>query len=444
MKIFIIGDNTCAELLAESLSDASHDVTVIGENPLKLAHIEGKADVTVIESSLTNPTLFTELQAQETDLILCVSLKDESNITACLLGRNTFQIPSSICLLRSNLYEKKDSLLPFDHNHLILNPNKLASQSLVHLLNHPGSHEVVKLEEQGLVVITTPIHKSTPICGQKITELESLLQAPSQILAVIRNAEPQPLDKKLILQENDYIIFAEPFESKNQTLSKIIGKNQTYQSIMITGATPIAEDLIQHLKNASYYVILIEKDYTKAANFAEKFPQITVLHADPNDTELLENENIEKKDVFLALSEDDEDNLVSALQAKTYQVPLIVTVTQQPRLVPIIEKNQIHAAIAPESMLAKNILNHLQHPQIIHAQALRKHGGHILVVQVPKKLADKTVQDICLPLHAICFGLQRGKKIIQVTGKSAFQDGDLVCLYTPEDEDIGKITHCFT
>ena len=444
MKILIIGDNTCAELLSYKLSLANHDVTVVGENPMRLTHIEEKADVTVIQSDLIKPSTFSESSAYDTDLILCVSLSDEKNLIACLLGRNVFHIPHTICCLSGELYQDHLALIPYYHNHFVLNPNHIVAQHLVDLLDFPGSHEVIRLEMNNFAVINIPIQKDFPICGITIAELENQLCAPTQILALIREDQTVPLQKRLEIQPNDHVIFAQPQERKLEVIKKITGKSNTYKNIMITGASSITTTLLQEIQDASFYITLIEKDIKKASLFADKFPTITVLHADPNDTDLFESESIEQKDVFFALSNDDEDNLVSALQANTYKIPLIATLTSQPRLIPIIEKNQIHAAIAPENMIAERIYYHVEHPQILSAQPLRKHGGQIIIIKIPQQLANKTVQDICLPLHATCFGLQREGEITNISGKTTFQANDIISLYISDQNDLKSIIECFS
>ena len=99
------------------------------------------------------------------------------------------------------------------------------------------------------------------------------------------------------------------------------------------------------------------------------------------------------------------------------------------------EKNEIHAPISPESIISRRISYLIEHQKVIHAQPLRKHGGEIIVMEVPNSLAGKVVHQLGLPKHCTCFGLQRGDSVMTITGKTPFAEGDIICLYCHSNED---------
>ena len=443
MKILLIGDNQYVEILARDFAQHQHDVYIIGLDTHRLKHLQETIDCQVFFGNPCDPQSLEALDAHDAQAILSVADEDNTNIIATLLGKNIFHIPLSACCLHSGLYAHHQTLLPFNsHQHLTLNPNKLLAKNLHQLLESPGCHEVVNLLDNTLLVVNLAVQESFYACGKTLADIHATLPSPGQVLAVVRQEKSLPLTKTTTLQPGDHLIFSQARE--DCIIPKLTGKKQAYRRIMITGASEITAELLEQAQNPHWVITLIEGNLDQATHFAERFQDITVIHSDPNNTSTLESENIEETDVFLALGQDDEDNLVSALQAKAHAVPFIATLTSQPSLIPIIEKNAIHAALSPPNLVARRLYHFVENPHVLRVQPLRKHLGEILVMEIRSHLDQICIKDLELPPETIFFGLQRQGTIEAVDGKTLLKTGDTLCLYLRKDTDHSKTIALFS
>ncbi len=443
MKILLIGDNQYVEILARDFSQHKHDVYIIGLDTQRLKHLQETLDCQVFFGNPCDPSALEALDAHDAQAILCVADEDNTNIISTLLGKNIFHIPLSACCLHSSLYAHRHALLPFNnHQHLTLNPDKLVAKNLHQLLESPGCHEVVNLLDNTLLVINLAVEEGYYACGKTLADIQTYLPSPGQILAVVRQEKSLSLSKTTTLQPGDHLIFSQARE--DSVVAKLTGKKQAYRHIMITGTSEITAELLERANNPNWVITLIEGNLDQATRFAERFQNITVIHSDPNDTTTLECENIQEADVFLALGHDDEDNLVSALQAKAHGVPFIATLTSQPSLIPIIEKNAIHAALSPPNLVARRLYHFVENPHVMRVQPLRKHLGEILVMKIRSHLNQVLIKDLTLPQETIFFGLQRQDTIESVNGKTRLETGDTLCLYLRKDIDHSNTIALFS
>ena len=443
MKILLIGDNQYVEILAQDFSQHQHDVYIVGLDSLRLKHLQETLDCQVFLGNPCTPEALEAIDATDAEAILCVSDDDNTNIISTMLGKNIFQIPFSACCLHSSLYAHRTALLPYQNpQHITLNPNKMMPKNLLQLLENPGCHEVVSLDNSHLLVVNLGIQADFFACGKNCAEIQMLLPNPGQLLAIVRGEKNHPITPKTKLKDGDNLIFS---QAKTDTvIPKLTGKKQAYRRVMITGASEISAELLALIPTNQWSITLIEGKLEQATTFAERFQDVIVVHSDPNDSSTLESENIQATDVLLALGDDDEDNLVSALQAKAYGVPFVGTITSQPSLIPIIEKNAIQAALSPSNLVARTLYHFIENPQIAQVHPLRKHLGEVLMMQILDHLDQVPLKDLALPKEAICFGLvQQGKTEI-IHEKTILQSGTTLCIYLQKDVDHTKTIALFS
>lgn len=433
MKIIIFGDNITASTIAQSLVSDAHEITLVGQDTHKVKLLADTPHIQTVCGSYRLVDTYETAECHLANMLIVMTQHLETDMLITLMASSLYAIPKIITSLPPDLYEHRDNLMPTDKvtgsEHIWINTEQLAVDYLDNLTKHPGCQEIVILPQKQCIARIKITSQDANAHFKEMCHNNKIMNN----IAIIRNH--QVLEKKRT-KTNDQIVFSCPL-SKLDTLLPKINRSKRVENIMIAGLTTTSQALTKTLE-ANKSLKMIEKNTKKAKEFAQENANITVLEGDINDHALMLAEKIESTDAFLALSDDDEDNLVAALQAKRHGVSIVAALINRSEITPIIEDHDIHS-IEPQKVLIDHIFQIIHRDLVLKKHTLHESAGIILTCLIPPQCDQYTLQKLSFPTSTLPCFLYRKKQYITVKHNTRLHSGDHLTLFTPENESVHQI-----
>lgn len=437
MKIIIVGDNLTACAIAKSLIQEAHDITLIGNSALRLKHIEETLDIQTVFGDYTHVETYDIAECDQADIMITATEVPEIDLLASMIGMNTFDVTLMITVIQGSIYCHHQNIMgPKNRGtqqQIWISPAALISHNIIDLINHPDYHEVVSITDSQCLARVQINRNDKPNSKVWLQNLRSQ-NHPGRLITIIRDNEQIAHAKQL--ETHDHVLLACPKEDLNHIIATL-RTPKSIQSIMIAGISAITQTLVDKI-SPNIHLKVIEKDITKATNFAEKNNHTTVLEGDINDAELLVSEKIDQTDAFFALSHDDEDNLVAALQAKRHQVETVTSLVYRPEISPIIEENDIFS-IEPQKMIVEKVYAIIHSDTITKKYSLHKNTGEIICCRVPKHLDKKSIDTLQLNDQSLVLDWQRKQKSLHTQRTTIMHHQDQIAFYLDSQEAVAKL-----
>lgn len=355
MKILILGSNYVASALAQELCAAGHDITLIDNRVDTIKKIDMELDVRGIVGHPTYPDVLKQGECGDSDALIAVLDHDESNMVACQIAHSLFKVPIKIARIRANhyLHEGKlfgDNNLPID---LFINPEKILGKKISQTINHPGAEEVQYHLQAGFIKLKLP--EGSAWCGQTVQDIESKHECRILIRLEINDIHYlKPTDQ---LQPGQSIIAACGIDYINDLIQTSGIECPILDEIIIGGAGHNAKHLVKQL-GSHFKIRVLEKSYHLCQRFAEEFPQVTTLHGDVKDEQLWISEELNKADIYCAMTDDDASNVLSCLVAKQLGCEKTLSIFKEPNYLNLMA-NYIDYGISTQMAVVNTILTAL-------------------------------------------------------------------------------------
>ena len=373
MKVIILGAGRVGTTLAEHLC-REHDVYLIDKNEKELKKIGEKLDVQVLAGPAADPVMLESIGAESADMLVAVTLNDETNIFACQLAYCLFNIPTKIARIRSPHLNKYADRLKKDlfYVDMMIDPADLVTKRLVRKVEHPGTFIVLDFIDASVQVCSIKIDYTCTIVDQTIEQVNSVLRKIShKIICIIRNDKIIPASDEEHIHAHDELFFCCEKININKICNIIFGKEIVFKRVMIGGGGNIGIKLAEKIEE-SYKVKLIDNNAQRVTTVAEKLSNTIVLNGDISDSDLLSSENIEEVDLFCSITNDDENNIMSAIIAKRLGAKQTVAlVNKQTYAHYLIERSSdIDIAVSPQLITCSGILKYLRRRALANAYIL--------------------------------------------------------------------------
>jgi len=430
LRIIIIGAGEVGSELAAKLARENHDVTVIDKSPAALARLE-ELDVLTIAGNGAGIEVLEEAGVQSADLVVAVTRVDEINIMACLLAKNS-GARRTIARIRHSTYGNEYRSLTSDRLgiDITINPEQVAAQEIVKAVKSAYASEVETFCRGKVQMLGMRLGPQSPLLDVKLKDLE--LGENILVAAIIRDNQliiPRGDDS---LKLNDHAFFL-TLTDQQPDFQRLSGKEaRRAEKIMVMGAGKVGRHVVRLLtRSKGSEVKLIDADLEKCREAADLFPEALVLHGSGTDLNFLRQENIESTDVFIAVSGNDEVNILSALLAKKLGAGKTIVEINRPDYAPLVDTLNIDAAIRPRFLTAGAILKLVRKGRIESVMILGEDQGEVIELNVGEKsaLAGKTLKDIKLPRGILVGAIVRNDKAIIPGGSDFVHPGDRVVLF---------------
>lgn len=454
MKIIILGAGQVGATLAENLvgeHNSKNEITLVDNDPVRLRALQDKLDIQVINGSASHPDVLRNAGAEDADLLIAVTNSDETNMVACQVAYTLFHTPNKIARIRSQAYTKYSDLL--FHNHdmpvdNIISPEQLVTKYICRLIDHPGALQVVDFADGKASLVAVKAYYGGLLVGHALSALrEHMPHVDTRVAAIYRQGRPiRPLGTTVI-EADDEIFFIAATKHIRAVMSELQKLESSYKRIMIAGGGNIGEGLARKLEN-NHRVKLIEKHPERAAYLSEHLENTIVFCGDSSDPELLNEEHIEQVDVFIAVTNDDEANIMSAMLAKRLGAQKTMVLIQHSAYVDLVQGGEIDIAISPQHATISALLTYVRKGDIVNVYSLRKGAAEAIEAiahgdKDSSKVVGRMIKEIKLPPGTTIGAIVRKDEVIIAHNNTLIESNDHVILFLVERKYVTEVERLF-
>lgn len=438
MRIIVCGAGQVGSSIAKHLSMEGNDVTVIDQSPELISKISDTLDVKARVGFASHPTVLEEVGAATADMIIAVTKSDEVNMVACQIAHSLFNIPTKIARIRNNNYLKPEWKHLYRHDHLpidfIISPEQAVAEAVIHRLHVPGSVDTIPFADGMVKVVGMRCTLDCPMINMSLYRIQSKVEALNiSILGLMRGNNFMVISEEIELLEDDELYFACDGKHVQQAMSMFGHEEREARRVIIIGGGNIGLFLAEYLENEEpdVKVKLIELDRDRAEHIAERLERATVINGDALSQEILEEANVAVSETVIAVSNDDEVNILSSLLAKRFgSKRVVVLVNNTASYSPLVSSLGIDVAVNPREITVSGILQHIRKGRILSAHSICKGKAEIIEAEAMElsPVVGKTIEDIGLP-HGIVVGLIiRNNNVMVPTEETVIQAKDRIII----------------
>ncbi len=431
MRIIIIGAGEVGHFLAKGLSTEAKDVIVIDSDENRLNTIQESLDVQTVLGDGSSLATLKRAGADHADILIAVTNSDEGNMMACVMSRVYFQIESVIARIRNSEFTAQPILHKLSID-MAISPEKEAAETILKLLQIPNASEVLDFENGKVWLVGYKVDQSSTLVNRHLKDLSDLRDTQILIAAILRDEKVRIPKGDDTIEIGDTVYAVAP---RNQlaNLKRFFAKDSPdTQRIMIIGGGMIGEYLARSLENENINVKLVDKSMARCHYLSEVLTDTVVLNGDPTQLEFLLEENMDDMDVCVAVSEDEQTNLVVCLLAKRLGARRTICVVTKSELIPIANSIGIDAVISPRLSAASAMLRFIRKGGVLSAGTLRDNEAEAIEVlaQATSSIVNRPIYQLNFPKDAIITAIIRGDETIIPQGNDMIIPGDRVIIFT--------------
>ena len=451
MKIIILGAGQVGGTLAENLVGEKNDITLIDANEGALSSLKDRLDIQVVQGIGSHPDVLRQAGAEDADMLIAVTNSDESNMLACQVAHSIFSTPTKIARVRSEQYVVyKDQLfkhqdIPVDH---IIAPEQLVTKAIKRLIDYPGALQVVEFAEGKASLVAVKAYYGGLLVGHALSALKAHMpNVETRVAAIYRRGRPiRPLGTTVI-EADDEVFFIADTKHIRAVMSELQKLETNYKRIMIAGGGLIGAGLARRLEH-NHYVKLIEFNEKRAKFLSGNLDNTIVLNGDASSFELLDEENVDNIDAFIAVTDDDEANIMSAMLAKHMGAKKVMTLIQRSAYVDLVQGGDIDIAFSPQQATISALLTHVRKGDIVNVYSLRRGAAEAIEAiahgdEKTSKVVGKAIGDIKLPPGTTIGAVVRDDAVIIAHSDTVIHADDHVIMFLVDKKYIPDVEKLF-
>ena len=374
MKIIILGAGQVGSSAAEALVSEANDITVVDTDAARLATLQERLDLRTLAGNAAIPATLRQAGAQDADLVIAVTQSDQTNLCACRIAKTLFNVPTRIARLRSNDYLENPVLLD-EHNFAVdfaISPEQEVTNYIVKLIEFPGALQVLEFADGLVSLVAVRAIEGGPLVGHPLSHIRKHIpNVDCRIAAIYRKDSPVSPRGETVIKPGDEVFFIASADEIRQVLRELRRTDKAVKRVMLAGGGNIGFRVAKALEER-FQVKVIEHDQQRAELVAEQLTQGLVLRGDSTDEKLLEQENVDEMDVFLSLTNDDENNIMSALLAKRRGCGRTMALINRKAYVDLLEAGAIDVALSPALISIGSLLARVRRGDVEKVHSLRR------------------------------------------------------------------------
>jgi trk system potassium uptake protein TrkA len=450
MKIIILGAGQVGGTVAESLVSEQNDITVVDTDPARLHALQDRLDLRTVTGSAAHPTVLTEAGIEDADLLIAVTQSDETNLVACKLAARMFNVPRRIARIRAtDLLDDPRVLGPdgFDVD-LSICPEQVLTDYIVKLVEFPEALQVLDFAGGRVSLVAVRAYQGGPMVGRPVKEIRGHIpNIDTRIVAIFRRDGAVLPDGATIIEAGDEVFCLAASDDIRQVMKELRRMDQPVKRVMIAGGGNIGMRLARALES-DYSVRVIEHNKRRCEGLAAKLNRTLVLNGDATDEELLEQENIAEMDLFVAVTNDDENNIMSCLLAKKMGARRVVALINRRSYVDLLQSGQIDIAISPAQATIGKLLAHVRRGDVVAVHSLRRGAAEALEAVVHGdrdscRVTGRRVEEIELPAGATIGAVVRGSEVLMAHHDTRIEAEDHVIVFVTDKKTLPRVEKLF-
>ncbi|MEM8803730.1 MAG: Trk system potassium transporter TrkA [Pseudomonadota bacterium] len=451
MKVIICGAGQVGWQIARHLSGERNDVTVVDNKPDLVRRATDTLDVQGIAGHASYPDILERAGARDADMVIAATHSDEVNMVTCQVAHSVFEVPRKIARLRatsylnaiySDLYRRDH--LPID---VVISPEREVAEAALRRLAAPAAFDTELFLGGRAQLLGLHLDEDCPVLDTPLNQLSDLFSTLRAIVVGVRRKEklftPSPSDQ---LYADDQIYVMTHFEDMTRTF-EIFGKTvRTQERVVVVGGGNVGLAVAQALEGRAERVRarVIERSRVCAERAADTLERTIVLHGDGLNMELLAEAGIDKADAILAVTDDDNTNLLTSVRAKQAGCPMAIALVNDPTLLPLMEPLEIDAYINPRATTVSSILRHIRHGRVRNVYSIGDAEAEVIEAQIlsPSSLAGRQIREIDFPEGVLVGAVMKGEEVIKPVGDTRIDEGDVIVVFA-QAEDVPEVERLF-
>ncbi len=454
MKIIILGAGSVGGTLAQSLAIEANDITIVDDKQAKLTALRDRVDIGVVHGYASHPDVLMQAGIEDADMLIAVTNNDETNMVACQIAHSLFRTPTKIARIRSNAYLGNQQLfanetIPID---VLISPEELVSDYTYRLIEQPGALQVLDFAGGKVQLVAVKAYYGGPLIGQELRFLrQHMPSVDTRVAAIFRRDRPITPQGTTVIEADDEIFFIAARSDIRAVMSEMRRLENPYKRITIAGGGNIGLRLAKAMESR-YSVRVIEQNAERCITLSEQLKRAIVLKGSASDQDLLLEENIEDTDVFLALTNDDEANIMSSMLAKRLGARKVMTLINNPAYVDLVQGGEIDIAISPQQITIGALLTHVRRGDMVNVHSLRRGAAEAIEAiahgdKRSSKVVGRAIEDIDLPEGANIGAIVREKEgrseVIIAHDDVVVETGDHVIVFLVDKKHTRDIEQLF-
>jgi trk system potassium uptake protein len=451
MKIIILGAGQVGATLAENLVGEKNEITVIDSDADTLRNLQDRLDLQVVHGVGSHPDVLKKAGAEDADMLIAVTNSDESNMMACQVAYTLFKTPTKIARVRSEqyiIYQEqlfKHQDIPVDH---LIAPEQLVTKAIKRLIDYPGALQVVEFSDGKASLVAVKAYYGGLLVGHALSTLKKHIpNVETRVAAIYRRGRPiRPLGTTII-EADDEVFFIAATKHIRTVMSELQKLESSYKRIMIAGGGLIGAGLAKLLEH-NHNVKLIEFNQDRAKYLSANLDKTIVFCGDASDHELLTEENVQQVDAFIAVTNDDEANIMSAMLAKRLGAQKAMVLIQRSAYVDLVQGGEIDIAFSPQQATISALLTHIRRGDIVNVYSLRRGAAEAIEAiahgdEKTSKVVGREIREIKLPPGTTIGAVVRHEEVIIAHSTTKIQANDHVILFLVDKKFIGDVEKLF-
>lgn len=451
MKILILGAGQVGSSVAANLAREDDDITVVDKNADLLLALQDQYDIRTVQGAAAHPSVLAQAGAEDADLVLAVTNSDETNLIACQICHNLYHTPTKIARVRSTAYLDNPDLFSqgdIKTIDMLISPEQIVTDYIEQLISHPNALQVLDFAGGKVQLVAVKAFHGGPLVGNPLRELRNHIpKTDTRVAAIFRNGHPIIPKADTIIEADDEVFFIAASEDILSVMGELRRLDKPYKRIMLAGGGLIGARLAKALEN-DYQLKLIEANPQRAEFLSEELSNTIVLLGDVTNEELLQEEDIDKIDLFCALTNDDEANILSSMLAKRLGARKVLSIINRAAYVDLIESSSIDIALSPQQATIGTLLAHIRRGDIVAVHSLRRGAAEALEAiahgdRNSSLVVDRRIDEIDLPPGTTIGAIVRGKEVIITHHDTVIEAEDHVILFLINKRYIPQVERLF-
>ncbi len=438
MKIVVIGNGKVGHTIIQHICSEGHDVIVIDNNSDVIEELVNQYDVMGICGNGASVEILESANIERADILIAVTSSDETNMLACVIGKK-MGVRSTMARVRTYEYNSQIAkMMEALEISVIINPEKEAANEILKIINFPEALRVDTFKNGNVDLVELYVPQNSPLIDKTLAEISQKYQVKVLICAVQREDEVFIPSGSFVFKAGDIVHITATKKNVKLFLNKLGLISSKIKSIFIIGGGTVAAYLCEELSRNNYKVKLVEKDYEKCVALSETFPNVTVIHGDGSDQEMLTEEGFNETDAVICLTGLDEENIIISMYAYKQGIGKIVTKVNKASLVGLMETIRMASVISPKDITASGIISYIRAKNNSRGSNVitlyKLVNNKVEVIEFQAKETSKTLniplKELRIKKKVLIAAIIRGKEVIIPNGEDRILAGDNVIVVT--------------
>lgn len=450
MKIVILGAGQVGGSVAESLASEQNDITVVDIDAPRLRALQDRLDLRTVVGNAAHPSVLREAGADDADLIIAVTQNDETNLAACKIAARAFNVPRRVARVRAAAFLEDERLLGpegFEVD-LTICPEQVLTDYIVKLVEFPEALQVLDFADGKVSLVAVRAYRGGPMVGRPVKEIrEHMPRTETRVVAIFRRDRPIVPTGDTVIEVDDEVFCLAASRDIREVMRELRRMDRPVKRVMIAGGGNIGQRLTRALEG-EYSVRVIEHNKRRCEMLAARVRNALVLNGDATDEELLQQEGIGEMDLFVAVTNNDENNIMSSLLAKRLGARRVVALINRRSYVDLLQSGEIDIAISPAQATIGKLLAHVRRGDVVAVHSLRRGAAEALEAVVHGdrdscRLTGRRLEEIELPPGCTIGAIVRGEEVLMAHHDVRIEAGDHVIVFVSDKKTLPKVEKLF-